>query len=343
MYPRPSVHDVNRLRLSPRVVLLGVGCALFVFLLVRLNPAAVFSLLQRIGWHLALITAIYCLYEMLRTLALGQCVTAHDRPSYGDLLRIRISGEAIQFLTFTGPFFAEPAKASYLRTRGLTTSQAFAATVSEFLIYMLLSAVMSVAGLFYLLHNFNLSRPVAIAARINLYAASGFLAVASYAVGRRIYLIGYVIQKIAGLPLIRRLCINQTEVRHTEDLLLALLRTSPLRLLTIVLIESGAQMLLILELFVLFRAAKQYVPPLYLFLIESGSKFISVGFFFIPGQVGVMEGAYAVLFRELGLTASMGFALALARRLRSFFVAGIGLISAALWERDPGSKSDAMR
>ena len=323
---------MSRLHLTPRVLLIGVGWVLLAFLLVRLDASEIFALLRGIGWYFGLITVIYGGYEMLRALALRQCVIAEHRPAYWDLLRIRISGEAIQFLTFTGPFLAEPTKASYLRSRGLTTTEAFAATVTEFLIYMLLSAAMSVAGLYYLLHAFNLTRPVSVAARTILYGAGGFLLVSAYAVARRIYLIGYVISKIARLLSLRRF-LNPVQVRHTEDLLLAVLRTRPRRLLSILLIESGAQLLLIFELFVLFWAVRQPVSPLSPFLIEATTKFISVGFFFIPGQVGITEGAYAIVFHEIGLAASMGFALALARRLRSLLFAGAGMTSAALWER----------
>ena len=54
---------------------------------------------------------------------------------YGDALAIRLSGEAIQSLTFTGPVLAEPTKAWLLEGRGLTLREGFAATITEYLIY----------------------------------------------------------------------------------------------------------------------------------------------------------------------------------------------------------------
>jgi hypothetical protein len=60
-------------------------------------------------------------------------------------------------------------------------------------------------------------------------------------------------------------------------------------------------------------------------LIEAATKFVGPAFFFIPGQVGAAEGTYAFIFKTVGLPASAGFALALARRLRSLLVAGAGL------------------
>ncbi len=120
-----------------------------------------------------------------------------------------------------------------------------------------------------------------------------------------------------------------------------MLRDRPLRFLTILAFELAAQALLVLELFLLLRTTKEtfsFVDP---FLIEAATKFVGLAFFVIPGQVGATEGTYAVIFKIVGLSASAGFALAVARRLRSLLVAGVGLALAALWkDRALGSQRD---
>lgn len=315
-----------------RVAFLGTGCVLFIYLLIRLHPAEVFSILQEIGWYFVLIAAIYGLYELVRAFAISRCIAANQRPDYWDLVIIQIAGEAVQFLTFTGPFLAQPAKASLLQGRGLRTSEGFAATVSEFLIYTFTSAIVSIAGLAYLLYGFDLSSPVSLAAWIILWVATGFLAVSTYAIVRRIYLIGSILRTIAAWPVMRKLKINHVEVRRTEDLLLALLRDRPARFVLIAAIELAGQMLLVLELFVLLWAIGKPFSRIDPFLIEASTKFLSVGFFFVPGQMGVTEGAYAIVFHDIGLAASSGFAVAFARRLRSFLIAGAGLAFASVWK-----------
>jgi len=42
-------------------------------------------------------------------------------------------------------------------------------------------------------------------------------------------------------------------------------------------------------------------------------------------QLGISEGAYALVFDAMGLSAAAGFALAFVRRARTLAVAGIGL------------------
>ena len=319
-----------------RAVLFGFGCALFVYLLIRLGAAQITSLLLGIGWYLGLIAAIYAGHQLIRAFAYWKCVAASGRSSYWEIVRIRLSGEAIQFLTSTGPFLSEPSKVWLLQRQGLGTKHAVAATASEYLIYTLMSAAFAVAGLTYLLINFELSRPASVAAKALICTMGAFLLVALGAIVFRIYLIGALIRGASRLPWMgKHVRLKENDVRDTEDLLFVVLRDRPLRSLLIVAIEFAAQALLVLELFVLLKTTGKPFSILHPFLIEAATKFIGLAFFFIPGQVGAAEGAYSFIFKTVGLPASAGFALAVARRLRSLLVAGVGVALAPLWRGTP--------
>jgi hypothetical protein len=60
------------------------------------------------------------------------------------VLRIRLSGESVEWLTFTGPFLAEPAKGWLLKRRGVSTPAAFAAVVTEYLLYTATSSCLGI-------------------------------------------------------------------------------------------------------------------------------------------------------------------------------------------------------
>jgi uncharacterized membrane protein YbhN (UPF0104 family) len=135
------------------------------------------------------------------------------------------------------------------------------------------------------------------------------------------------------------MCVSRKRaVRDTEDLLFVVLRDRPRRFLLILAIELAAQALLVLELFVLLRTTRNSFPAFYPLLIEAATKFVGLAFFFIPGQVGAAEGTYSVIFKAVGLPASAGFAVALARRLR-ILIAGAGLVCAPLWKDVPSSRA----
>jgi len=320
------------LKSRSKIVLLCFGCALFAYLLVRLGASEILTLLLGVGWYFALIAAIYGCHQLLRTLAFRECITAKERASYWDILRIRLSGEAVQFLTSTGPFLAEPSKVWLLKRRGLNTRQAVAVTISEYLIYTFTSAAFGIAGLAYLLMHFELSRPASFAATVILYMMGAFLFAGIGAIVFRIYLIGAIIKGFGKLSWIGRyMRLKERDVRDMEDLLFVVLRDRPRRLLLILAIELAAQALLVLELLVLLRTTGNSFPKFYPLLIEAATKFVGLAFFFIPGQMGAAEGTYAVVFKAVGLPASAGFAVALARRLRSLLVAAAGLALAPLW------------
>ncbi|HEY6340573.1 MAG TPA: lysylphosphatidylglycerol synthase domain-containing protein [Bryobacteraceae bacterium] len=309
-----------------RVVFLAAGCALFAVLLIRLGPGRIFDLLWEIGWWFLAILAIYFCFELVRALALRTCIVS-GQVSYFDLMRIRIAGEALELLTFSGPMLSEPTKGFLLRDRGLPWPNAFAATFSEYLSYSVSCALMAIAGSIYLLQHYRMAPAVSIAAHIVVYCAVAFLLVTAIAIAGRIYLIGAVANRIRTVPVLgRRIRLNPQSLRAMEDQMFVVLRGGPRRLVPLLLLELVANGCLVLELFVFLHGIGESFPALVPFLIESATKFINFGFFFIPGQIGAAEGIYAILFTTIGLPASAGFSLALARRLRNVLVSAAGLI-----------------
>lgn len=309
-----------------RVVLLGIGCAFFVYLLLHLGIERIYRLLLEVGWSFVLVAATYGSYLLVRAFAYWKCVTAIGQCSYRDIVRFRVSGEAIQFLTSTGPFLAQPAQMWFLRRHGLDAKNAVASTISEYLIYTLTSAGFGIVCLAYVLGKSKLSGAVSISAWTILSVMSLFVFASVFAIIRRIYLVGALIKWARKLSVIQaHLSFNDQDVRDTEDLLLVTLRDRPWLLLSILIIETAAQTLLVLEVFLVLRATHEFRSVLDPLLIEGATKFTGLVFFFVPGQIGAAEGVYALVFKALGLQASAGFALALTRRLRSLLFAGIGL------------------
>src|SRR5262245_41461443 len=127
-----------------RLLFLSIGCAIFVYLAARLGLGPILDMLRRIGWGAVAIAAIYALYQMLRSAALSASMTGPHPLAWREAIWVRFSGEAVQFLTFTGPFLAEPAKALLLAGRERGAVRGFAATLTEYLAYTFMSAVLSI-------------------------------------------------------------------------------------------------------------------------------------------------------------------------------------------------------
>ena len=110
-----------------RFILVLSGFGIIALLVYQAGPRLLADMLVRVGWGFPAIVAVYTAHLSIRAAALWRSVIG-GRVRYGDVLRIRLSGEALEMLTFTGPFLAEPTKGWLLKQRGLTTADAFAAT-----------------------------------------------------------------------------------------------------------------------------------------------------------------------------------------------------------------------
>ena len=309
-----------------RVVLLFGGAALLVVLLWRLGPSDVLNAFHEVGWYFVPVLLLGAGHQATRALALLTCVLRPKTIRYRDALAIRLSGEAVQSLTLTGPVLAEPTKAWLLETRGLTLKEAFAATITEYLIYTFVTAVMSMTGLAYLIVEFDPSPTVRRIAIVIVSMCVAFLLVSAMAIARRYYLLGTIIAVLARVGILRgRLTPDMTWINQMEDLLLIVLRDSPGRFTRVAILETVAQTLLVLELFLLLHALHVVASAWSAFVTEASIKFFEFVFLFVPLQLGVAEGSYALVFGVMGLPLAAGFAVAFLRRARSLMIATVGL------------------
>ncbi len=317
-----------------RVAFLLFGVALFVYLALQLGPAAVLEMLGRVGWGAVPIALAYAAFQALRAVALTASVTSARTLRFRDALWIRLSGEAVQFLTFTGPFLAEPAKALLLKGRGLEAGEGFAATLTEYLSYTFVAAALSVAAFWWLLARDLVSGAARGGAIAIVAVMAVFLVTAALAIARRVYLLGAILERVAALPGVRRrLRPNMADVHGVEELLLGIMHDRPRRFARILLLESASTAAHILELYLILGALELGTGLGLATLIEGATKFIGLAFFFIPGQVGASEGAHAIVFEAVGLPAAAGFTVPFLRRIRTAVVAALGLLGLSLLTR----------
>jgi hypothetical protein len=323
-----------------RLVFLVAGIGLFTLLVARLGPAAILEMLGRIGWHALPIAALYTAFQATRARALQASVLEPRQIRWRDALWIRFSGEAVQFLTASGPFLAEPTKAWLLKRRGLTGVEGFAATLTEYLIYMFVAALISVAAYGWLLADGVLAGATRTFAIIVIVTAAAFLATAAFAITTRTHLLGAALERLTRLPGLRtRLRPDMAAVHRTEDLLLAILHDRPARAGGIALLATASHLIHTVELYWILTALDLPVGVGTAFLIEGATKFVGLAFFFIPGQIGASEGVHALVFEVVGLPAAAGFTAPFVRRIRMVAVSGVGVFAMAKLTRGGRSRS----
>jgi hypothetical protein len=289
------------------------------------GPRLLLGMVERVGWRFAIVVVIYALHVCVRGVAVWRTAPAGAVP-FADVLRAQFSAEAVEMLTFTGPFLAEPAKGWLLTRGGLGLPDAFAAVITEHLLYAVVSCwLMAAAAALLLLHGML---PLAVwpTAAVVLILTVGFVAAFAFAAVTGVGLIVPILRRL-------RLIIGAGTAERAarafepiEDVIVTFLHRRFRRVAEVIAIEAFAHLMLIAEVWILVAALGCSVSRSTPLIIEGGVKFIGIAFAFIPGQVGAFEGVYVFLATAVGLPAAAGLTLALVRRARSLVVAAGGLV-----------------
>jgi hypothetical protein len=292
----------------------------------------VWRLLIDLRWRFAAVTGLYMMYLATRALALWRIVPTSLR--YSDALRIRLMGDSIENLTFTGPFVSEPTKGWLLTRSGLPTHQAFATVATDYLLYDVVTGCLSAIAVVTLISLGVLPPVLRLVAFVLLGITGTVLAAFVYAAVSGIGLIVPLVRWSARL-IGHRATIAAQKIDRAERVLVHFLRHRRRALAEVLAIDSISQVLLILEVYVVLTGLVGMPRWWYPVVIEGAVKYISLAFAFVPGQVGAAEGVYAFLTDLLGLTATAGLTLALVRRIRSVITAAIVMAPLAILGSTP--------
>src|SRR6185437_10631147 len=164
--------------------LLGLGLLIYVINRVGVQP--LFDALVRIGFGFFVILGLSGLRHVLRTISMRAAVPAeHRRISFRHAFSARLGGEAISFLTFTGPLLGEATKVALLRKR-VPLTYGVPALVVDNLLYNLSVVFFILSGACVMLFTYSLPPLVYYSlVAIAVIAALGIVA-AALAASRRI-------------------------------------------------------------------------------------------------------------------------------------------------------------
>jgi hypothetical protein len=310
-----------------RIALLVAGLVVLCTVFYLMGVREIFALVERSGWSILWMTAIYAVHVAIRGWVIWRSLPPPRIPLV-DAVRIRFAAEAVEMLTFTGPFLAEPAKGFMLIRRGVPPARAAGVVVFENIAYMVVAAAMAVVGLLVLLERGALTGRVHGAIVALVCGLVAFVGGVIWASITGIGLLAPLVHLARPVLGARRTAEAVENVGSMEGHLLEILHRNPRRFLEALVAEGVGHTLLALEVFILFRGLGYYHQRGDPLIVEGGVKFINSVFVFIPGQFGAAEGANAVIVGALGYPGALGVALSLLRRLRAYAIAGIGLVVA---------------
>ena len=305
--------------------LFGLGLLVFVIKKVGLQP--LFDALIKIGFGFFFVLAISGARHILRTIAMSAAVPAeHRRFNFFQAFAARLGGEAISFLTFTGPLLGEATKVALLRKR-VPLTYGVPALVVDNLIYNLSVVFFILSGACVMLFTYHLPPLVSdTLIVIAVIAALGIVA-AALAASRRIMLLTWIIDLMARLRLSPKVILKRRQhIYHIESKVYDFYKHHPGTFFGMVACNLLAHVSSVIEVYVTLRLLG-FTPHLaQAYIIESLTKVINFVFAFVPGTIGVYEGGTEVVLQALGFVAATGVALALVRKAGTIVWTSIGLL-----------------
>jgi hypothetical protein len=299
-----------------RIALLCLGVAVLCAVLYFMGVREIAALARRSGWSIVWMAGLYAVQLAIRGWVIWRSLPAPRLP-LGETVRIRFAAEAVELLTFTGPFLAEPAKGYMFIRRGVPPAQAAGVIVFEFLTYTVVAAAMALVGLLVLLSRHAFTGGVHTAIVVLVWVLGAFTAGVVWAAITGTGLLAPAARLLRPLLGAERSADVVENVASMEGHLLDILHRNPSRFVEALAAETAAHTLLAVEIFILFSALGFHGLRADPIIVEGGVKFINAVFVFIP--VGA-----------LGYPAALGVTLSLMRRVRGYLVAGLGLVLAPL-------------
>ncbi|MFN2531253.1 MAG: ABC transporter permease [Pyrinomonadaceae bacterium] len=293
-----------------------LGLALLVYVINRVGVQPLFDALLRIGFGFFFILALSGSRHVLRTIAMRAAVPAeHRRINFQQAFAARLGGEAISFLTFTGPLLGEATKVALLRKR-VPLTYGVPALVVDNLLYNLSVVFFILSGACVMLFTYNLPPAVSIILlTIATIAALGILA-AALAARRRVMLLTWAIDQLAELRLSPKVILKRRHhISHLEAKVYDFYKHHPTAFFGMIACDLLAHVSSVIEVFVALRLLGFHPLVSQAYIIESLTKVINFVFAFVPGTIGVYEGGTEVILQKgLGFTPAAGLALALVRK-----------------------------
>jgi hypothetical protein len=311
-------------------VILSLGTAMFLYLLWSFGPLRVWNLVRGFGWGFAVILPFQIFDHMLNATAwkLSFAPAYAPKARFWDLVRVRIAGDGVNYLTPSGNIAGE-----FVRPGMLRSNLPHEAKVSSVVVAKATQAVgqalFVLFGLIYLLN----ARSYAFKAGQAGWAAAGMSVI--------LFGVALCVGMFAAKPpawIKRRF---PSAVEKTEPVRRSLreyLAEHPLRL-------AGSTMFFMLgytwgaaEIWLICRFLGFPIHPETALCIEFLSNLVDAFAFMVPAKIGTQEGGKAVIFKGLGLAADVGFTVGLIRHTRELLWAGAGMALFAAHER-PAKKA----
>ncbi len=319
----PRLHSLIQLSLRFFAALLGLG--LLSYLVFRTGPGIVWKQLQAVGWGFVLVILLGGLSQLAKTCAWRQALTCDiSGLSWFRSFVAQLISDAIGQFGVAGKVVGEGARISLLG-RAVPLSNALSAGAIDGALHSFSAVVVTVLGISAILMIGPVSFMWRVYAALLIAVLVSAVILAAVAVRNRWQLVGHATRAIGRLPRLHTwVSDKQPIIDSAENNLLSFRDKAPAAFWATLIFNLLWHMLAVLEVYIILRFMGAGFTVGGAFIVESLTKVINLVGALNPGNFGTYEGGSMLIARMFGVTGTTGLTLALCRRARTVFWAGVG-------------------
>jgi len=313
------------IQLSLRFFAALLGLGLLGYLVFRAGPGVVWKELQAVGWGLALIIMLGGFSQFIKTCAWRQAFTCDiSQLSWPRSFVAQLVSDGIGQFGVAGKVLGEGMRISLLGST-VPVSSGLSSGAIDGGLHTFSAVLVTVFGISAILMIGPVSVMWRVYAVLLIAALASVVILAAVGIASRWPLMGNAIRAIGRLPRLQNwVSGKQPIIDSAEHNLLYFRREAPAAFWATLILNVMWHMLAVLEVYVILRFMGAGFTVGGAFIVEGLTKVINLVGALNPGNFGTYEGGNMLIAKMFGVTSTAGLTLALCRRARTVFWAGVG-------------------
>jgi uncharacterized membrane protein YuzA (DUF378 family) len=338
----PRVRALIQHSLRFFVVLLGLG--LLSYLVFRTGPGIVWKQLQVVGWGFVLVILLGGLSQLAKTCAWRRAFTCDiSGLSWSRSFVAQLISDAFGQFGVAGKVVGEGTRISLLG-RAVPLSNALSAGAIDGALHTFSAVVVMVLGISAVLMIGPVSVRWRVYAALLIVVLISAVILAAVSVRNRWQLVGHATRAIGRLPRLHAwVSDKQPIIDSAEDNLLSFRGEAPAAFWATLIFNLLWHMLAVLEVYIILRFMGAGFSVGGAFIVEGLTKVINLVGALNPGNFGTYEGGSMLIAKMFGVTSTTGLTLALCRRARTVFWAGVGAICVIVMKKAEAPRTIAAK
>lgn len=323
----------RRAALFGRIVFFSVGAVVLVVIIRTIGIHEILANIASIGWRFVPIFAVnfiwYCCYtlgweEFLRGMS-GEL-------PFWSLFRIKIAGEAVNTMTPANFVGGDPMRIFLLKTAYPVTEGAASVVVDRTIHSMATLLVVAIGIIATFLTVGGLPENIKYGVPIVMVIAIIFIGFIFFHQRRGIF--GILVSGLKKFGIKREF--SEATVARFEELdqhIVTFYQKNQRNFWRALSYHTFGRLLGVIEIYIVGHAVADQFTLFTALVLTALAPMINALFTFIPGALGVLEGAYSGVLYLMGFDPLIGITIQIAKRLRAVFWIGLGLLFLSTRER----------